>query len=254
MTKQEEDVPLKREYYHCVGVMPGKKRFHRWWNWNKDSLITNILGPFLSGQIIEGKYYKRPCLVNMTAIDHFMMYRTSYRLNRTQIKEFKANNRIGTNCTSEFMGEIRFDIATEQAQSLMQKLMLPPEQQIFVIMKLGDKYLDSAYEGVVRPLGKKFGYRVLRVDEVENSGTITSQIIESIAKSAVVYADLTGSRPNCYYETGVAYATGRELILAIRAGEKIHFDLSVNRFIIWETENQLRNHLRRRLEAIEERR
>lgn len=85
----------------------------------------------------------------------------------------------------------------------------------------------------MRPLEEEFSYRVLRVDDIEDRGATTAQIIESIAESEIVLADLTGARPDCYYETGVAYATGRELTLTIREGEEIHFDLSVNRFIVW---------------------
>lgn len=188
--------------------------------------------------------------MNMGAVDHLQIFKTPHKLNRSQIQEFKKNNYVGTECTLELIEEIRFDKATMQAKSLMEKLMLPPEHQIFVIMKLNDEYLDSAYKGVIRPLGEEFNYKVIRIDDVEDSGMITAQIIETIAESEIVLADLTGARPNCYYETGVAYATGRELILCIKEDEEIHFDLSVNRFIIWRTESQLRTQLRQRLEAI----
>lgn len=73
---------------------------------------------------------------------------------------------------------------------------------------------------------------------------ITNQIIEHIAESELILADLTGARPNCYYETGVAYALGKELILTIKKGERAHFDLSVYRFIEWKTEHELRLKLR----------
>jgi len=172
-------------------------------------------------------------------------------LKEPQKKEFKNTRSIGTECTHELIKEIRFDKATQQAKSLMEKLMLPPKHQIFVIMKLKNEELDSVYKGVIRPLGEEFGYHMLRIDEIEDSGMITAQIIESIAESEIVLSELTGERPNCYYETGVAYATGRELILTIKEGEKTHFDLAVHRFIKWRTENHLRTQLRQRLKAIQ---
>lgn len=131
--------------------------------------------------------------------------------------------------------------------------MLPPKRQVFVIMKLGDEYLDSAYKGVIRPLGEEFGYRVIRVDDIEDSGLITDQILENIVESELVLADLTGARPNCYYETGIAHSTGRELILTIKYDEEPHFDLYTHRFILWKTENDLRVKLRKRLESIKRR-
>jgi len=239
-------------YYHCVTRLGGERRYHRWWNWSKEGFITTIMGPFLRGQIIQGKWRKTPCLINMGAIDHFIVFRTRNKLNRLQVQKFKKNNRIGTNCTQELMNEMRLDKAIERSKSLIQRLILPPNHQIFVIMKFDDPYLDSAYKGVIRPLGEQFGYSVLRIDEVEDSGMITAQILESIAESEIVLADLTGARPNCYYETGVAYATGRELILSIKGDEEIHFDLSVNRFIRWETEQDFREQLEQRLRTIGE--
>lgn len=242
-------------YYHCVAILPGSRR-HRWWNRSKDNTITEVLVPFLRGQIIVGKWVGRggkrfPCLINMKAVDHFVVFKTKKKLSKQEVMDFKKYNRIGNACTSELIKEIRFDRATEQVKSLMQRLIEPPKRQIFVIMKFDDKFLDSAYKGVIKPLGENLGYEVVRVDEIENSGMVTAQIIDGIAESQIVIADLSGSRPNCYYETGIAYATGKELILCIRRDEQIHFDLSVNRFIRWETEEQLRTALRERLEAIE---
>ena len=59
---------------------------------------------------------------------------------------------IGIECTEELIKEIRYDKAVHASKSLMERLMLPPEKQIFVIMKFDDIYLDSAYKGVMRPL------------------------------------------------------------------------------------------------------
>ena len=238
-------------YYHCTAVLVGGGAFHRWWNHTKEDIITNVLGPFLRRQIIQLKYNEGTDLFNFGTVNYLKIFRTEKTLDEAQLEEFREKKAIGTECTLELIKEIRFDKATMQAKSLMEKLMLPPKHQIFVIMKFDDEHLDSAYKGVIRPLGEEFGYRVLRVDDIEDSGMITAQIIESIAESEIVLADLTSARPNCYYETGVAFATGRELILTIKGKEKVHFDLSVHRFIRWKTEYSLRTQLRQRLKAIQ---
>jgi nucleoside 2-deoxyribosyltransferase len=117
-------------------------------------------------------------------------------------------------------------------------------------MKFGDRHLDSAYVGVIKPLGEKFHYTVVRVDEIQDSGNISSRILENIARSQIVFADLSGSRPNCYYECGYAQALGKEIILSIRKRETVHFDLASYRFIQWETESELRRKFAERLDAI----
>jgi len=117
-------------------------------------------------------------------------------------------------------------------------------------MKFGDENLDSAYDGVIKPLAKEFGYGIIRVDEIQDSGRITDQIIESISASKIIIADLSGERPNCYYEAGFAHALGKEIIFTVHKNDRIHFDLAGYRFIKWKTEANLRNELRKRLESI----
>jgi len=239
-------------YYHCVALLPAGQ-IHWWTNHTKEQVLIDVLGPFLRSQIILVNYANGKALLNFGSTRYLRIFKTKKLLDDSQVEEFKKKWGMGTECTLELIKEIRFDKATMQAKSLMEKLMLPPKHQIFVIMKFDDQYLDSAYKGVIRPLGEELGYNVLRIDDIEDSGMITAQVIESIAESEIVLADLTGARPNCYYETGVAYATGRELILAIKEGEEVHFDLSVHRFIRWKTEYDLRTQLRQRLEAIQAR-
>ena len=153
-------------------------------------------------------------------------------------------------CTNEFVGRVREIQAAPAMRSLLQIAFKPPEQLVFVIMKFGDKKLDSAYEGVIKPLSKEFGLNIVRVDEIQDSGRINDQILENIAKCRLVISDLSGERPNCYYETGFAHALGKDIILTIHKDSDIHFDLAFHRFIQWETENELRSALRARLSSI----
>lgn len=126
------------------------------------------------------------------------------------------------------------------------------QRQAFIVMKLRDKALDQAYELAIKPVLSEFGIKALRIDQVEDSGTITDQILREIERSEFVLADLTGERPNCYFEAGYAHALGKEMILTIKSGETIHFDMAARRFIVWDTEIDLRDALRQRLSALKE--
>lgn len=136
----------------------------------------------------------------------------------------------------------------EAAASLATTLAGP--RQVFVVMKFGDPQLDSTYAIAIRPAVEKAGFTPLRIDEVENAGSITDQTLQQIERSAVVLADLTGERPNCYFEAGYAHALGKQLILTIRKGEPKHFNLADRRFIEWATDKELFDALQRRLESI----
>jgi nucleoside 2-deoxyribosyltransferase len=120
-------------------------------------------------------------------------------------------------------------------------------QKAFVVMRFTDDDLDSAYLGVMKPVLEQFDYSVIRIDEVPDSGEINDQVRNEILGSALVLADLTGERPNCYYEAGYAHALGKTVILTARAGTPIHFDLATHRFIVWKNEQDLREQLTERL-------
>lgn len=141
------------------------------------------------------------------------------------------------------------DAPFEQAVDALAPTLAGP-RQVFVAMKFGDPGLDAVYELTIKRAVETCGFSALRIDEVQSSGSITEQTLQQIDRSAVVLADLTGERPNCYFEVGYAHALGKELVLTIRKGEAKHFNLADRRFIEWETDRELYEGLCRRLEAI----
>lgn len=97
---------------------------------------------------------------------------------------------------------------------------------------------------------KNFDLDCIRIDEIESADSITDQILSFINDSKYVLVELTGNRPNCYYEAGYADALGKEIIYVIKKGEDIHFDLKHRKFIIWETESDLRKKLTNRFASL----
>ena len=126
-------------------------------------------------------------------------------------------------------------------------------QKAFVVMRFGDDDLNSAYLGVIKPVLEEYKYSVIRIDEVPDSGEINDQVRNEILGSALVLADLTGERPNCYYEAGYAHALGKTVILTAKNGTPIHFDLSTHRFIFWKNEHDFRKQLTERLKELKDR-
>jgi len=243
-------------YYHNLTGIGGSKFI---WNTNeKEEFITNnVVVPFINGQVIETNYgkSKRKVLINMKASVTLSIFKTEEKIEDSQIYPRDVAVDVPDelkpfDCTSEFIEKVREIQATPEMRSLLQKAFHPPEQQVFVIMKFGDKHLDSAYSGVIKPLSQEFGLKVVRVDEIQDSGKINDQILENIAKSCLIISDLSGERPNCYYETGFAHALGKNIILTIHKASDIHFDLSSHRFIQWDTESELRSALKARFTKI----
>jgi hypothetical protein len=229
---------------------------HWYYNYSEQSMIETLVLPFINGQVIQLKTGGANKIFNMKNATFLRIYKTANKSAATaemsivqQIRdsEFQVND-----CTIEFLKKVKQSKLKQPITSLLEKAFQPPKNQVFMIMKFGDPVLDSAYRSVYRPVVKRFQLACVRVDEINDSGKISDQILELIAESKYIIADLTGSRPNCYYEAGFAHALGKEIILCINDGEYAHFDLQGHRFIQWRTESDLRKKLGQRLKSLEE--
>jgi len=109
--------------------------------------------------------------------------------------------------------------------------------------------LEDVHQAV-KEVFAEFGIKALRADEIQHQDRITDLILNQIAQSEFLFADLTGERPNVYYEVGFAHALGKRPILYRRANTSLHFDLSIHNVPEYENVTQLRALLRQRLEAM----
>jgi hypothetical protein len=235
--------------YHAKIVLGNGKEIF-WKNGSLNWYKENIIIPVFNGQVVTLDYWGKTRIINMRSVSEVSLYKTKNKIEGTlrdelQLADFETNN-----CTKEILNKVRKEQSSDESKSLIQKSFSKIENQVFVIMKFGDEELDSAYDGVIEPIISDNGLTAIRVDKIRDSGKINDQILENIAKSKFIISDLTGERPNCYYETGFAHALGKELILTIKEKEKIHFDLAGYRFIIWKTESDLRKKLKEQIISI----
>jgi hypothetical protein len=102
----------------------------------------------------------------------------------------------------------------------------------------------------IKDVFKEFGIVAITADEIEHDGVITDRILEEIETSEFLMADLTGERPNVYYEVGHAHARDKRVILYRKDGAKVHFDVAHRNCPAYANLTELKKLLRGRLETL----
>jgi hypothetical protein len=141
----------------------------------------------------------------------------------------------------------------------------PPEQprvQIDPDVKKGYAFIampiapdDAQVEDVldaIKEAATRCGIHAERVDEPQSNDRITDRILESIRKAEFVIVDLTGSRPNVFYEAGYAQGLKKTPIYVAREGTRLEFDLKDYPVIFFRGMKDLKDNLERRLRGLAE--
>ncbi len=102
----------------------------------------------------------------------------------------------------------------------------------FVLMPFV-KEMNPIYIDHIKPVVESEGISCQRADEIFGTSIITFDIWEKINRSRFIIADLTYKNPNVFYETGLAHALGKEVILITQTMNDVPFDLKSLRCIVY---------------------
>lgn len=128
---------------------------------------------------------------------------------------------------------------------------LPPSA--FVVMQFTPPF-DELFEDVIHPVCAEMGIEASRSSDIYRPGLIIQDIIQGLAESQVVIAEITPANPNVFYEVGYAHALNKPTILLANREEtaQLPFDLWGFRVVFYDdtirgkssVESDLRRHLR----------
>ncbi len=122
----------------------------------------------------------------------------------------------------------------------------------FILMWMDERRYPGLQDvGIaIKEVCAMFGIAARRADDIEHAGSITDVVLKAIRDSEFLIADLTGARPNVYYEIGYAHAIGKRPILFRTEGTPLHFDLAGHNVPEYRNTTSLKELLTRRFEAM----
>jgi hypothetical protein len=137
-----------------------------------------------------------------------------------------------------------------RVSDLQRGLFGSQNKQVFVAMSF-HKSLDAPYASGLKLGIEDCGYTALRVDAKEHNEKICDIIIAEIRNSKFLVADFTGHRNGVYFEAGLMTGLGRPVIFTCHNDElnQAHFDTRQYNHIGWNTPEELREKLKRRIQA-----
>jgi hypothetical protein len=120
----------------------------------------------------------------------------------------------------------------------------------FVVMQFSSPY-DELYDEVIEPTCKNLGIKAYRARDIYRPSVILQDIIQGLAESNVIIAEITPTNANVFYELGYAHALRKPVILLAEQGRQLPFDIGGYRVIFYEDairgksglETELRRHL-----------
>ena len=87
-----------------------------------------------------------------------------------------------------------------------------------------DKQFEPAYRSIQLAC-RGLRLQTLPVDEIYLPKPIISDVFSTIMQSRLAICDLSGRNPNVLFETGLAHALNREVIMIVQNKEDTPFDL-----------------------------
>jgi hypothetical protein len=147
----------------------------------------------------------------------------------------------------EAMKELANNVRDE-IKSAVERAVPALSKKAFIAMWY-NKEVGRAYERGIVPAVRAFGYKPLLIKNKEHINKIDAEIIAEIDRSAFLIADFTGHRGGVYFEAGYAIGRGLPVIFTCRKDQmkKLHFDIRQYNCIDWETPNELKKRLRKRV-------
>jgi hypothetical protein len=131
---------------------------------------------------------------------------------------------------------------SEQVRGIISLLEALERPRAFAVRLLNPGHADfvdvqNFFETVVQPVVEgELGYRLAVVDGRQSyeHPRIDEEIFAKLHRSRVVFADITGARPNCFLELGYAFGRSLPTMVMAKEGSATPFDIHTFAGLHWK--------------------
>lgn len=106
----------------------------------------------------------------------------------------------------------------------------PIDRSLVAVMMPFDADFQPVYEAI-RTAIEDIDLRCQRADDIWENDHIVQDVVSLLSKAAIVVSDLSTRNANVFYETGIAHAIGRDVVLIAQSQNDIPFDVASIRHI-----------------------
>lgn len=117
------------------------------------------------------------------------------------------------------------------------------DKTCFIITPIGNsnsaiyRHINGVIRSVIRPCLEKAGFtKIKAAHEINEIGSINTQVITSILDADLVVANLTGTNPNVMYELCLRHAIAKPVIHICEEGTDLPFDIKDSRTIFYRND------------------
>ena len=94
---------------------------------------------------------------------------------------------------------------------------------------------DTIFINHIKPtVNTIHGLTCIRADDIYNNQPVIEDVWRLTNEARIIISEVTGKNPNVFYETGLAHAIGKEVILITQSMDDVPFDLRHWRHIVYK--------------------